>query len=499
MAKTKVPSQAANGGQTFSDNLVGRQITNGSSALTNTSFDIDKTIPSKDAKSFKNNPFSEFLTLDTIKEETSAVVTQNKTAQEKKSSIRFKSNKKNADKSLFGSLKDRILVSVTRIINKFPGGLSVEGGGPIGSNSYTAFNASYDINLNRTTFYVERAKLFNPFDISLIEPNSAIKPTTENEIRNLYSSFSKYVAVFNGNTYPVIEYTQPNSANEIKFVVLGNPLSGSTTYSSNFLLRPNDGIVEEFFNGLDDLEEALLNRETNPIYTASFQIPMDNSDGSRTTLQNVDYTWPLSSDNWNIRINGLDYESYVENLNDISDQIDDYKSNLMVRFLASPQLFEFDTEDQRAESVFQLYGQSFDKVKKYIDNIAYMRNVSYDGINNLPDILLKNLSQNLGLSSINLFDEKSLEDVLYSRQDSSYGGVSKGFNLVDAEYEFYRRLLVNLAFIFKSKGTRAGIEFFLKFLGAPEPLIKLDEYIYRVESIPGSFDLEQDIYDVIQG
>ena len=34
-----------------------------------------------------------------------------------------------------------------------------------------------------------------------------------------------------------------------------------------------------------------------------------------------------------------------------------------------------------------------------------MRNVSYDGINNLPDILLKNLANTLGLTTINLFDE----------------------------------------------------------------------------------------------
>ncbi len=61
--------------------------------------------------------------------------------------------------------------------------------------------------------------------------------------------------------------------------------------------------------------------------------------------------------------------------------------------MSSPQLYEFDTDDKRVESVFQLYGQSFDKVKKYIENIAYMRNISYDGVNNLPDTLLKNLSQ----------------------------------------------------------------------------------------------------------
>ena len=60
MAKTKVPSQAANGGQTFSDNLVGRQITSGSSALTNTSFDIDKTIPERMPKILKTTHFLSF-------------------------------------------------------------------------------------------------------------------------------------------------------------------------------------------------------------------------------------------------------------------------------------------------------------------------------------------------------------------------------------------------------------------------------------------------------
>ncbi len=400
---------------------------------------------------------------------------------------------------MFGSLKERILVSITRIIKKFPGALSIVADTPIGNNLFSAYNISHDYSLNRTTFYVQLSKIFNPFDITLVEPNSVIKPTTENELRNLYSSYNKYVLNLNNESYPVIQYNEPNSANELVFVVIGNPFSGSTSYSNDFIIRPNDGVVEEFFNGLDDVEESLLNRETTPIYTSSFQVPQESTDGSRTTLQNISYSWPILVDGWNIQISGLDYESYIQNLSDISDQIDNYKSNLMVRFLASPQLFEFDTEDKRTESVFQLYGQSFDSVKKYIDNIAYMRNVSYDGVNNLPDILLKNLSENLGLSTTNLFDEKSLEDMMYTRLSSTYQGVSTGFNQVEAEYEFYRRLLVNLAYIFKSKGTRASVEFFLKFLGAPEPLIKINEYVYKVTSMPSSSDLEQDIYDVIAG
>jgi len=499
MAKRKVPSQAASGAETFNDFLVGRQITDGTSALTNTVFALDKSIPEKDSKSFRKNPFSDFLTLETLKEEVAPTTTTSSKGTKRSDTIKFRGDKKYADKSLFGSLKSRILVSIGRIINKFPAGINVVANSPIGNSLYSVITSSYNSSLNKTTFFIERSKIFNPFDINFIEPNSVIKPETDNEIRNFYSSFTKYVVSLNKNVYPILEYTEPNNLNQIRLAVYGNPFSGNTTYSGDLLIRPNDGIVEEFFDNLDDLEESLLNRETNPIYTSSFLVPKDSDDGDKTSLVNVQYSWPLSSDGWNIQINGIDYETYIRNLGDVSDEVDDYKSNLMVRFLASPQLFEFDTPDQRAQSVFQLYGQSFDSVKKYIDNIAHMRNVSYDGIENLPDILLKNLAENLGLSSVNLFDEKSLDDVLYTRLDSNYNGVSTGTNLVNAEFDFYRRLLVNLAYIYKSKGTRASIDFFLKFLGAPEPLIKIDEYVYKVTSMPSSFDLEKDIYDVIQG
>jgi hypothetical protein len=58
MAKYRVPSQAANGSQTFSDNLVGRQITDGSSQLTNTNFDLYRVKSEKDDKDFKTSSFS---------------------------------------------------------------------------------------------------------------------------------------------------------------------------------------------------------------------------------------------------------------------------------------------------------------------------------------------------------------------------------------------------------------------------------------------------------
>ena len=60
------------------------------------------------------------------------------------------------------SLKSRILVSITEIINKFPAGFYVDVNRPIGNSIYSALNVSYNISLNKTTFYVERSKIFNP-------------------------------------------------------------------------------------------------------------------------------------------------------------------------------------------------------------------------------------------------------------------------------------------------------------------------------------------------
>ncbi len=497
MAIRKVPSQAASGADTFSDNLVGVQITTGTGQLTNTNFGLDSEVVQRDTKNFKTNPFSEFLTLDDLKLENN-LLSKDEIAKRKKET-RFKGAKSDAGKSLFGSLKSRLGVSTQKIVINFPAAILIDSNSLIGTNNLSATNIQYNVLNNTTKFDVQFSMLYNPFSIVAVTPKSKDNKTSANLIRDFYSNYQKYVIGLNNKTYDIIKYVEPNRDNIITLTVNGKPFTG-TTYSSNILIRPNDGVVEEFFRGLDDLEESLLNRDTSPIYTASFKVPRDSFDQTKTELISVNYTWPLSEkDGWNIKIAGLDYEDYLTKLSNIADEIDDYKSNLFVRFLTSPQLFEFDSPDKKAESIFQLYGQSFDKVKKYIDNIAYMRNVSYDGINNVPDILLKNLANTLGLDTVNLIDEKTIDQLLYTKTSQQYSGLSSGTSLLEAEYEFYRRLLVNLAHIYKSKGTRQSLEFFLRFLGAPEPLIKINQFVYKVKSYPKSFDLEGDIFKAISG
>ncbi len=495
MANRKVPSQSGGGFETFSDSLVGRQITDGTSQLTNTNFTLDRTTPEKDEKTFRTAPFSEFLTLDTLKveEDVPTTVVQ---SDGKKRPIRFNNSKKDAAKSLFGSLRERLRVSIARIVKNFPAGLYADSSSIFSVNNLTCENIVYTSSSNKTTFNVHSTKFFNPFEIILKKPPQADLVESENKLRNFYSSYKKYSLEINGVLYPIVSYTEPDVNKYIQLEVTGKPFTGST-YTSSYLIKPNDSVVEEFFLGLDDLESTILNRETYPIYESSFKVPRTSLDESKTEIVSVVVNWPLAKDNWNIAIDGLAFDEYLNKLNNLADEIDDYKSNLVTRFLTAPQLFEFDSKDQKADKIFQLYGQSFDNVKKYIDNIAYMRNVSYDSINNIPDVFLKNLANTLGLSTIDLFDEKSLEEQIYKNSNVIYNGQSIGKNLVEGELEFYRRLLVNLAYIYKSKGTRSSLQFFLKFIGAPDPLIRIDEYTYRVNSAIPAATTEEDIFNVI--
>ena len=498
MAKRKVPSQASSGRETFNDNLIGNQITDGSSQLTATNFSLDNTIPERDTKQFRSVPFSEFLTIEDLKEETDGPKSKSKRSVKKEGKVKFRQNKEAGSKTLFGSLSKRLSSSVKNIIDQFPAGFFIDKDTPVSFSQYTAESISYDTKARTTTLKFEKSKIFNPLDIIIDKPLSNVQPEVSNSFRNFFDSYSKYSLVIDGVDYPILSYTQAGVDGLIKIKVKGKPFNG-VTYSESFLIRPIEEVVEEFFESLDDLEKLILDRESTPKYTAEFKLPQDSLDGSKTETTTTRITWPLFKDGWNIKIGGTDYVTYLEKLKSIGDEVDQYKSNLIARFLTTASLNEFDTQDQRMSSMFQIYGSGFDSVKKFIDNIAYMRNVSYDKINNIPDVLLKNLSNTLGLDSVNLFDEKSLDQTLYSRIDSQFEGINLGLNMVEAEAEFYRRLVINLVRIYKSKGTRKSIEFFLRFIGAPEPLIKINEHVYEYEDVrKTSEDIDSDIYDLTQ-
>jgi poly(3-hydroxybutyrate) depolymerase len=490
--KRRCPPAPGSGTGTFGDSLVGNQITNGSSQLTNENFLFDSQTPEKDDRHFITSDFSKPISLDDLDPAKAEAVQQQKNS----SIIRF--NKDKSDGSyvaLYGSLREKLRVAIEQIIKTFPAALVASKDVANNTHGFTISGASYNQALNRTKLAVPQFAIKNDFGIEFTtNGNIVAQDDTYSVLRNFTKNYSKFVIEIGGTSYNVLSFTPPSTSQDLLLTVEGLPFTGST-YNKNFLIKPNSQLVEDYFLNLGDIESVLLNRNA-PTYDASFKVPKEKEEGTFYEIETA--TW-VTVDGYNLDIKTNEFTSYVSKINDIADVIDEYKSNLISRVMITSSLSEFDTAELKVDSTLKIYGAEFDNIKQFIDNIAYMRNVSYDKINNVPDLLLKNLCDTLGLETITNYTEEDLNKLLYKTKDSSLVGQGKAKSIAEADIELYRRLLVNVAHLFKAKGTRKPIEFLMKFIGAPESLYEFNEHVYSV-SQPLNIDyVNSRLTDILDG
>ncbi len=96
--------------------------------------------------------------------------------------------------------------------------------------------------------------------------------------------------------------------------------------------------------------------------------------------------------------------------------------------------------------------------------------------------MLKNLALTLGWkTNISPITETNFLNSIFTTSDSNFSGVPVGQTPDELNYQYYRNLILNSAFLFKSKGTRKSIEVLLRFIGAPDFLVDFNEYVYLAD------------------
>jgi len=469
-----------NGADVFGDKLVGNQFVDGTSQFTLGNFSIASNFTQKDSRDFSLGNFSEPINLETLQ---ITDISESKLLASNKLEVFIKFDRSNVTNyTLYGSLRERLKVAVQQVIKKFPASMQFNQFRTWDDylSGETATNISFNPNTDETTLSLNLYTLYNPFGIEFTQ--SSLIPTGEdlNIIRNLLFSFKKYSLYLNDVQYPLtfIEATSGNTdTGNLNIKIKGNAFSGSSSTLDTFYIKPNTLTIEESFDSMEDIEKFLVERNQTPIYTAKFQQPLEGSNGV-VVKGTTSVTWPSTSDG-NLIIVGDLFNSYLSKLYDVADGFDKYKTNLISRFLTTAAFKEFDTYDEKVDKILKIYGRSFDEVKKYIDGLAYMTNVTYDSKNNVPNELLKNLAQTLGWGTPSAIKNEGFLDTLFKRNETpEYPSQGVSQTPSELDFELYRRLLVNTAYLFKSKGTRRGIEFMLRFVGAPEALIEFNEHVY---------------------
>jgi hypothetical protein len=480
----------------FSPDLVGLQLVadsdSNSSLFTFGNFRVTTNVERRNVLNYPTKPFSKHYTIDDL----------GGTDEINNQSL-FNINKitLNTDNSeisnfaYFGSATEFVRVSLENIIKNWVASLYVT---PIdietGNSIYNVLDYQYNQLTDTSKFKVFVNGIINNFDL-IYDTSGFIVNSFDNDIKNLTINYPNYVLLYDNIEYKVIGFTPSNNTyNDVfEIIVNGNPfnIDSATNLYRRFHIKPNKTHVEKFFKGLSPFENNLLNRLTTPKYTSSFKYSVITDTGLIYNAEKT-LTWP-TSDGYNIDFNTNEYISYVSELIKITDAKDAVQSNLIVRFLTSESISNFDTiprcdgieeeetAGQKMNKTLKIYGRQYDEIKKYIDGISFVRTVTYDKKDNIPDELVKYLANTLGWDITNSIENNNLVNVFLTKKPTTYLGQSTGLTPQEAEVELWRRLILNSAWLWKSKGTRKAIEFLFKLIGIPKELIALNEHVYVAE------------------
>jgi len=489
----------------FSPDLVGYQLTSegGTPLFTGGNFYIDANLDPKPNVVFQQGTQSPYYTLnDVVSNSEELVIAQN---------IKTTLNLDITNPLSFiwyGSATELIRASLEEIETNWPAAIYVDNkvGSVVGNN---ITNYLYDITEDTSTFTLNSRYFTNPYGIAYTADAAFTGTSKDNAtLRNFTLNYKSYDIEHNGiskkilNVTPAIQTT--NSTLEIKvegnpfpeltgliisqFNVLNTPLTGSIP----FFIKPNEVQIETFFTSLNDLQTNLLNRNSYPIYTSIIIAPQITDQGVIVTTKQV-LTFPVLDDGYNLNFFDSYYLSYLDKISKVGENYDENNTDLIIRKYTAEVISSFDTvprgdgnnlvlDGEKATKLLRIYGVSFDEVKKYINGIKFAHVVTYNKKDNVPDALVKDLAKMLGLDPITFVTTTQLSKTVIPTQGlGSFSGASASMSEGEVDTELYRRLILNIAWLWKSKGSRKAIEFLFRFIGAPEALVNFDEYIVIVE------------------
>jgi hypothetical protein len=374
----------------------------------------------------------------------------------------------------FGSFYTKVANAINNVVDNFPYPLLAKS---INSGA-TIFDYSHDLVQNTSSFKIALSSVTNQGNVIYVSGR-----TEQSEAQvDLYNETNLFAIQLSGESQStttgdtfmnkIHDITYYNySANtylefQIKGILLPEEPISATTFTYPIYVRPSRQRYGEYKRTLPNLEDQLINDGT-------FLVPDSDTD----TFQRETFVWPRNIDGFAPDSYGNEFEEYAESILSAARIIDEEKTNIMVRAILPENFLDLDSQNRTYRKLTTVYGEQFDAIKQYIDGIAYAHSVNYDGSESVPNKFLSRLANLLGAKLPNAFAAEDVLDYLSGEFDYTENSFEE-YNL-----ELWRRIMVNLIWLYKKRGTRDAISFIFRLLGAPECLFNLEEFVYDVRKV----------------
>jgi hypothetical protein len=255
-------------------------------------------------------------------------------------------------------------------------------------------------------------------------------------------------------------------------------------------------------SGFDDFEKYLFFENSG----SALYSHVDNTSGSinpwpKKGITGTTYTWAAAYEywdhaaaNWNTYTSGYDPYSYFADLYstteataetyyyDLLEQAEIYdKFNVHALTNTVPMQIQNSSDGEDYALFVNMISQHFDILWTYINNLTSIKYREEHPKDGMPDDLLYHVANSMGFSLLN--GKSASELWKYSLGTNSDGSVnSDAIPLVNTlsdesnTKEVWRRIVNNLPYILKTKGTSRSIKALMTCFGIPQSVLTIKEY-----------------------
>ena len=188
--------------------------------------------------------------------------------------------------------------------------------------------------------------------------------------------------------------------------------------------------------------------------------------------------------------------SWYDSLVLLADDYDSQNKNSLYSVL--PENIKSDAQNEQFHTFVNMVGHHFDVVYTYVNHILKKNKRDENPKNQMSQDLVQAVTNNFGWKLSSNTQDKDLWSYalgLNQENDASYNVLGQKYNKTEEERtkEVWRRILNNLPYIQKTKGTSRGIRALLAAYGIPQTLISIREYGGAYN--PNSLELGKSLYE----
>jgi hypothetical protein len=167
-----------------------------------------------------------------------------------------------------------------------------------------------------------------------------------------------------------------------------------------------------------------------------------------------------------------DVISWYEAAIDKASEFDKYNPNYIINNI--PEFIYKDNDNADFLLFLDMIGQHFDTIWVYINGLTQMKVVDEAGIKGVPNEFVLSILKSLGWDGKRAFDSQFLWE--YALGQNKDGSQKYSTSLEDANNQVWRRILNNLPYLLKHKGTSRAMKAIMACYGVPQSMLTIMEF-----------------------